>query len=147
MVLAAFSGVVLPEARSALASLKTRPVSGPSSWSMAIWHPLRLVDFLRDRFRNGSSIASAVPLTAGINSPGAASLVWVSLPNQTFMKSIVSLGASFVTSHPSKLANRSLALPLPPLTSGKKTQPSFSLGSPFLSAAFGPTVNQIPGTH
>ena len=37
MALAAFSGVVLPEAKSALASLRTRPVSGPNSWSMAIW--------------------------------------------------------------------------------------------------------------
>src|SRR5262249_15578820 len=65
---------------------------------------------------------------------------------QHLMKSIVSLGASFVTSQPSRLANRSLALPLPPLTSGKKTHPSFSSGSPFLSAALArpSTKSQLP---
>jgi hypothetical protein len=83
--------------------------------------------------RNGIWIASAVPLTAGINSLGAASLIWVSLSNQNFMKSIVSLDASLVISQPSKLPNRSLAFSLPPLTSGKKTQPNFSSVSPFLS--------------
>ena len=35
MALVAFSGVVLPEAISALTSLNTRPVSGPSNWSIA----------------------------------------------------------------------------------------------------------------
>src|SRR5262249_47734125 len=92
-------------------------------------------------------MTSAVPLTAGINSPGPASSVWISLPNQTLMKSIVSLGASFVTSQPSRLANRSLALPLPSLTSGKKTHPRFSSGSPFLSAGWARPSSQIPAAY
>src|SRR5260370_29839050 len=50
------------------------------------------------------------------------------------MKSTVSFGASLVTSQPSTLGKISLALPLPPLTSGKKTQPIFSSGNPLPSA-------------
>src|SRR5271166_1995570 len=36
IALAPFSGVLLPEAISVLTSLKTRPVSGPSTWSMGL---------------------------------------------------------------------------------------------------------------
>ena len=75
MVLTPFSGVVLPEAMSALTSLNTRPVSGPSSWSIAMAILCDLSTSCATDFMSGFWIASAVPLTAGMNSPSAASLV------------------------------------------------------------------------
>jgi hypothetical protein len=46
-----------------------------------------------------SGIDSAAPLTIGIVRPSAASLVWISFPSNTFIKSRASLGASFEINH------------------------------------------------
>src|SRR5258708_9214825 len=135
IALVASSADALPADTAALSSLKTSPVSDPSNWSMASSIQLDLATSSAIGLKKGLWIASAVPLTIGINNPAAASLVWFSFPSQTFMKSTVSFGASLVTSQPSTLAKISLALPLPPLTSGKKNQPIFSSGNPLPSAA------------
>src|SRR6516162_7778351 len=91
--------------------------------------PVRSAYLLSKLLKEGALKRVARPLHHRDDKALAARFAWTSLLSQTFIKSTVSLGASFDTNHPSKLAKMSLALPLPPLTSGKKNQPSFSSGS------------------
>src|SRR5271165_239197 len=53
--LAAFSGVVLPEARSALTSLRTRPVSGPITGP---WRSRSIATCRRDVVRQAVNLSS-----------------------------------------------------------------------------------------
>src|SRR5258707_4448672 len=79
----ASSADALPAATAALSSLKTSPVSDPSSWSMASSIQFDLATSSAIGLKKGLWIASAGPLTIGINKTAAPRVGLVSFPMQT----------------------------------------------------------------